>query len=339
MATCIKCGKKGLFLKLNKDKLCEECEKIQNRSKKVHIANSENKKDISNMDYKNTSIVNNSEIKNTKLRFLLHEDLSELIWTDGNDPSVISASLPIDLKADESSVEPLPYYPNYREISPQQRGVYIKFLSNPYQKIEIGYVFLLYYGLERHLVQGNYEKAFHVIIKLRDVHSNKSFQNYSSSALVYTAIKRKRKDLLIDFINSIDKQYEEQIPFNILMTACKLFNLEITASCLMRYASQFAFTNNRYIKGNHELFEKVLKAVLYETYNVQGLPVDTIELDKLPSCGQTIYANVYLNKNAMDFPDITQAYTFIGAGNRALTEAHERVKKELKNSTKTQLIE
>ena len=151
-------------------------------------------------------------------RFTVHSDLTDLIWIldgprknfenpphkivfeiDGipvyfgnvgnTEPSAISTKMPIKDVSDITKVSRPPYYPRYSELTPEQRGVYWKLLSNPYNpEIDIGFVFVLYYGLERHLLNGNYEKAFDVIIKLRDVHKNPSFQNYSAHALILTSL-------------------------------------------------------------------------------------------------------------------------------------------------------
>jgi len=89
---------------------------------------------------------------------------------------LIYTKLPLAQIDNIEDVERPPYYPNYSQLTPQQKGVYWKLLSNPYDsKFDIGFVFILYYGLERHLLNGNYEKAFRLILKLRDIHTNKSF--------------------------------------------------------------------------------------------------------------------------------------------------------------------
>ena len=99
------------------------------------------------------------------------------------------------------NIEKLPYYPTYRSLTPEQRGIYIKFLENPFiGNVDIGYVFLLYYGLERHLIYGDYERAYKLILKLRDIYSNGSFQSYSANALVLTSLLHNKGEIAQDFI-------------------------------------------------------------------------------------------------------------------------------------------
>ena len=73
------------------------------------------------------------------------------------DPSTIYIHLPI---SKDSEVPALPYWPHYIELSPGQRYNYLKWLRNVEQPVDMGYVFLYYYGLERQLLIGDFEKAF-----------------------------------------------------------------------------------------------------------------------------------------------------------------------------------
>ena len=76
------------------------------------------------------------------------------------EPSMIFTKYPIEFPKLFSDVDPLGYYPSYIELDPLQKGMYIKFLENPYKtKNDIGYLFLLYYGLERHLLLYDLEKS------------------------------------------------------------------------------------------------------------------------------------------------------------------------------------
>ena len=72
------------------------------------------------------------------------------------EPSLIYMQLPISNA--KGSVERPPYYPTYKGLTPDQKGIYWKLLANPYDKsIDVGYVFILYYGLERYLLTDKYE--------------------------------------------------------------------------------------------------------------------------------------------------------------------------------------
>lgn len=132
------------------------------------------------------------------------------------EPSLIFTNLPI--ATNTASVERPPYFPIYKELSPAQRGMYWKLLANPYDSsIDIGYVFILYYGLERYLLTDKYEEVINILLKLRDVHTNASFQSYSANAIILTCLVRQRADLVIKFMNSLDKEHEYSFSDNLFL--------------------------------------------------------------------------------------------------------------------------
>jgi uncharacterized tellurite resistance protein B-like protein len=76
-------------------------------------------------------------------------------WSDGTsgDASCINIKLPIGVEVSEER-RALPYYPQYSQISPDQRANYLSWLSAG-KKTEIcspGYVFIYFYGLERRVL-------------------------------------------------------------------------------------------------------------------------------------------------------------------------------------------
>ena len=111
------------------------------------------------------------------------------------DPSTIYVHLPI---TEDYKVDKLPYWPSYRNMTSGQRFVYLSWLRDVTQPIEIGYVFVYYYGLERKMLTENFDRAFDEIVRLRQYHNNKSFLKYSEDALVHAAIMRKRFDRLLN---------------------------------------------------------------------------------------------------------------------------------------------
>jgi hypothetical protein len=66
--------------------------------------------------------------------------------------------------------------------------------------VDIGYVFIFYYGLERHLISGNYSEAIDTILTLRKTHNHPSFLSYSANALVISAILHKDKNTLMKVV-------------------------------------------------------------------------------------------------------------------------------------------
>lgn len=302
-------------------------------------------------------------IKNGPDLLSIHPDIRDLIWLiDGpnknyvsdkkediyeyggvrvifssmnrEEPSSILLKLPVSFAGESSKVERPPYYPRYAQITPEQRGEYWKLLSNPYNsQIDIGYVFILYYGLERHLLNGNYEKAFDVILKLRDVHKNGSFQNYSANALILTGLCRQRADLIIKFVQSIDHDYELNFSDNLYLL-CK-FGLEIPLSAkdIMRMAKTFEFTNLNYIKKYPEMFEEILVENIQKNYNTDSLNITDFitvtENRKLHTQDTPIFANMSIIDTNFKVPLIADNFKLKRAVYDLLEAAHEQTKVKL----------
>lgn len=311
----------------------------------------------------NGDITEKNSISLAKNNLYVHPELIDLIWIgDGplknyfsvNDKSVtynyngftikisaISADEPsllyidMPIKKPSSFVERPPYYPSYKELTPEQKWLYWKFLSNPYDSSnDIGYVFIFYYGLERHILQGNFDKAFDVILKLRDVYTNSSFQQYSAGALILSCIIYKRADCAEKFISSLDKDYEYQID-SVLYMLCKFgLNLAITPQDIMLFYKGFNFSNNRYIKNNPDIFLKNL------TQNIKiatggnssinaGNYFQSSDIDHLESITLPIFANTSIASNTVTIPDILNNTLFSTTIHKILVQTHEDTKKEL----------
>lgn len=309
-----------------------------------------------NKTINNTNIANrNTHIRKPIQGLYIHPDLEGLIWlldgpnknyspkpsysnetfqgfninfttVLGDEPSALSLSLPVSLVRDNNSVERPPYYPRYSELTPEQRGVYFNLLKNPYQNINIGFVFILYYGLERHLLEGDFDRAFDVILKLRDFHSNKSFQDYSSSALILMAILKGREDKLWEFYNSLDKDYEKIIQGNIFMLIKTFFKEGLRSDELFSFAKYFSFTNTRYIKSEPELFKEEIQNIISNTFRSNNIPLEEYRRKTIKSSPVNVFANISIENKCIDIPDLFTVPEFVQAGNAILNQAHNQVK-------------
>ena len=94
----------------------------------------------------------------------ISDDVKDLLWIKNktlsfdnnlaNEPSLID--LDIEIKSDTyNSIQDIGYYPSYRNLKPENRFIYLNWLCDITAPIPIGYVFIFYYGLERHLLFGN----------------------------------------------------------------------------------------------------------------------------------------------------------------------------------------
>lgn len=104
------------------------------------------------------------------------------------DGCIIDPSLPLGVAA---AAEPLGYWPSYQSISPNCRKRYLEWLGAGKRAadIDIGYVFLYFYGLERRLIleappATEMEALSRELQRLRSLYSgNGSFNGYSARLL------------------------------------------------------------------------------------------------------------------------------------------------------------
>lgn len=113
--------------------------------------------------------------------------------TAGADASTIVTSLPV---GDARRAAPLPYWPSYSESDPDQRARYLDWMAGGRTdpNIEIGYVFILFYGLEWRALRD----AADIVIccgevrRLLAIHGQRSasFRGYASEFLVFAELAR-----------------------------------------------------------------------------------------------------------------------------------------------------
>ncbi len=254
---------------------------------------------------------------------------------EADDPSTIYSTLPVHDPKPGRSIPKLPYFPSYSGMDPEQRALYLHWLCDISVSIEIGYVFVYYYGLERHLVIGDFDAAFNEILCLRKYHNNGSFQLYSASALVHACLIRKRPDKL---------QYLYTIPgfdfFDntnlLIMHHC---GLNLSAEAMLRLATTLAGVNRRYLRSHHALYGEVLIAILRQRYGVDEYPFAKCfsleDVDKIP---YPLFANISLPDNVRTphLPNLLHHSPFQKELGAFFNEVHETVKLRLKDSSPKQ---
>ena len=254
--------------------------------------------------------------------------LFEIKVTGYGEPSLIDRSLPVG-----RILNPAPkigYYPSYERLTPDERATYLNWLRNVDASIDIGYVFIFYYGLERRMAVGNadeFRRAAEMILRLRAHHANDSFNAYSSTAILMAAAVRKQYDIA-------ERVLCEEFPFSPLVLA--LFasgGVKLNSVALMALASPSGFTNKRYIKGEPELFRRTLDDVLTEKFSEPLFPL-TRDYLNAPVVEDIIFANTSLNMGTIKVPNVTDNEQFRLEVGNLLRETHERVKATLKAQRK-----
>jgi tellurite resistance protein len=113
-------------------------------------------------------------------------------WDDA-DPSFINLNLQVNFKSPDYSGSNMHYWPSYSDIPPESRAAYILWLAGGRKSTDfnIGYVFLFFYGLERHVfvdfkeTGGSKDELIKIENELRRLISiygdlSGSFRNYAS---------------------------------------------------------------------------------------------------------------------------------------------------------------
>lgn len=238
------------------------------------------------------------------------------------EPSLIDTSLPLDLDiCDNDFMTDIGYFPSYERLTPKQRYIYISWLQDISKPVAMGYVFIFYYGLERHLLFGKYKEAIKMIQYLQQFHKNKSFYGYSTDAMLIGILKHQDLELMkaVNWDNANTKLYA--------LIKGALRNGYYTEDIIKLY-KDFGFTNNRYIKNQYDDFYNAVMDILVNKYGSDFYPLLP---DTLKNCtqNQTLivanYSLMYENRLAIA-PDITSNLELCNNIYNILYMAHETVK-------------
>lgn len=211
------------------------------------------------------------------------------------EPSLISTSDTIT-EPKNKDIEPPGYYPSYSSLNPNQRWIYLNWLKNIDTEIDISYVFIFYYGLERNLFLGDYIKAWTTVNKLRKYHKNTSFIAYSTEALIASCIVHNRPDLFIDLLQNTNDVDDIAMSDLYLLAKYKLCG-DITQKEIMKLASGVEFKNYRYLKNDELIFENELINILLQKYGKDSIELSNFNINKSPKKSTTIMANYSMNTN------------------------------------------
>lgn len=274
-------------------------------------------------------------IKHSKLfkydKFNIAEPVFELLWFgDGkyrninieNEPSLIKKSV---IRAGVAA--PIGYYPSFETLNPAQKYKYLDWLTDISQPIDIGYVFIFYYGLERHIIEGKREKAVRMIRFLKNKFSNGSFQSYSNDALLLATML----DNNLGYLDGIN------LDANPLQTLSVKY---ITAgSCdaidIINASNKIGFTNKRYIKSHPTDFVNTLNALLVRQYGQDKFIFSISDSSSLRS-NAAILANYSLSLDVrfFGFIDVLQDSKTQKDLYNLLFITHEHIKELLKERRK-----
>lgn len=280
-------------------------------------------------------------IKSTaKIFSKVHPDLIDLLYiamyspssfpdkfNTKHEPSTIYFDLPI-LQPDEFvCVQSPEYWPCYYELTAEQRYKYFEFLYNPYGgDHDIGYVFLLFYGLERQLEEGNCEKAFRVILKLRDVYNHKSFQKYSLESLISFCIEKKKIEMFCELMERCQLQENICAEFNLAMLAKSFLKIPFTAKDLIENRKQFGDTSKNLPDNPYE-YEKVVQENMNNIFGTSELEIKSYIYQDTKLYSIPRYQNLSLNHLLISIPNLAGSNDFSSKCELVLFESRNHYKK------------
>lgn len=245
------------------------------------------------------------------------------------EPSTIYFDLPV-LKPDDFVSVPSPeYWPCYYELTAEQRYKYFEFLQNPYSgDHDIGYVFLLFYGLERSLEEEKYQNAFDIIIKLRDVYSHKSFRTYSLDSLISSCIEHQRVEMFCEIMERCELMNDFPISLNLYMLSKKFIEKPFSASDLIVYRKEFG-DKNKNLPDDFYSYESIVSQKMIDVFGTSEIDIgDILYKDKEVSLYDICrYQNLSLQHLTVTLPDFRNSSSFFSKCELVLQESRNYYKK------------
>lgn len=198
-------------------------------------------------------------------------------------------------------------------------------------------MFCLFYILEKHLEDFTCEtEAFKIILELRKVYDNKSFQRYSIIALVGYCIDSGRDDLIKEIAQSTNEVYE--LPLNMFLYYCSKCGRMFTFKDLWRYRSSFDVSQRISSPKRVEEYISVLREKMIDYFGADFIDATVLVNDAqdFPKESIGIYTGINFNR-IIEIPDCTQIPIFSLGCKLCFSKTIERFKKEKwsKENTKT----
>ncbi|XJS09889.1 TerB N-terminal domain-containing protein [Aerococcaceae bacterium WGS1372] len=278
--------------------------------------------------------VNKSTLKVRGNRFQIPDDIFKVMYSEKDDlPLMINTDEPlrIDKRLEVKktfTVDKLPYYPSYRTMTPGQRYKFLEWLQNIDKDIEIGYVFVLFYGIERRILSGDLYPAMEILKKLKQRFDNAPFQDYSNNLLIYLSATQNNSSLL----NGVNlKQLKGE---SLLLIKYSFFG-KATPDDLIQSSKSFGFTNHRYVKNEPSKFQQALSSVLEEEFGEPNFLFAKIDLSKLKKVRIAPLANYSIpHERELKINDITSYEPLKNKLFEIMQKSHDIVKVQLRDERK-----
>jgi hypothetical protein len=262
------------------------------------------------------------------------DEVVELLWFKDSEsevyfdiePSVIDKEMEIEPTDEIDNVEKIHYWPVYLFLDPKQKYLYLNWLKNVDSKIDKGYVYLFYYGLERHLYNGKFEKSFNMVLRLMKTHKI----SYAYDALFISAVSNNRYDLVEILKQEENLIYASKQHYVDLKHTLKL---PFTSQDIINYADNVGFKNKNYIVKTPEEFKKEIEKLLIIMFNKNYIELREINFDNTP-VKTSYFSNVSLKIVVYIKPNIIGSSKFIDLIYSILITSHIKIRSKKLKTTK-----
>jgi hypothetical protein len=240
------------------------------------------------------------------------------------EPSLIYLPLPIKKPVDASLVEKPSYYPIYGLFSPEQRWIYLNWLSDITKPAEKYYVYLYYYCLERRLCESINKELVEEIFLLANSHVYLKSQAYLG--LFYSYFYCKEEYIL----EKLGKWHNEIPANNIKLYYYFNKGIDLTSKEIYEILYQNLEINKRYLKLQPQLYLEFIDKYLEENYGECSLKF--YEKFKMTDFKET-FVYFLFNKSLPDSIRKLKVYDIIGSKKftNFLTSLHAYIHKKIKS--------
>ncbi|WP_302950871.1 TerB N-terminal domain-containing protein [Holdemania filiformis] len=210
--------------------------------------------------------------------------------TTSKEPSLIYTKLPIKIAPINLINQDLGYYPTYERLSAEQRYLYLRWLNDRMIAVSDGFIYLYYYGLERHLYFGNAESAILEIFNLCLNHKI-TLDYYALNAILASSIIMNKRERLLYLFK--DKDRFKKFNITNFYIVCKNEILPYLAP------RDLLALSLRVKLKTPKVDEKVLiKSIAYtleKKFSMSKLPLDIFNFNSFPREPICLAANTSLN--------------------------------------------
>ena len=221
------------------------------------------------------------------------------------EPSLIWTNLPI--KQNNQNLQKSIYFPAYSRLDPAQRWEYLNWLKDITRVTNLTYVFLYYYGLERHLLVGNYDLAVDEILRLIKHHDKGTLKRYAIDGLILASGYRKRPDILKKAPLVLKELSNDFSALSLYFQ--KIIGMPISAKKIVNIMNPMRFYGKEYKKylwRYPDLFKEELQKILDNYQKSRGDILRSLTTSNMPHDGWAMMANTSMPEDirTVKFPSL-----------------------------------